>query len=190
MTPDEQALFIQLWEHEAQYPQIAEIMHISYGTVASRARALQQRGLIQPRPRGGHKPAPTLAPVQSPVQMTDTGAEQIMDTGAVSSVDIGAVHELDTGAVQRLDRLEGEVQGLVRVVQSLVDRLNHPPVTPVQITALPHYPKGKAVRWNLWILDAIRDEIVARAEARDMSASQVVQELLWKGLHERDVSTP
>jgi hypothetical protein len=28
----------------------------------------------------------------------------------------------------------------------------------VQITALPPYPKGKAVRWNLWILDAIRDD--------------------------------
>lgn len=182
MTPDEQAVFIQLWEHEAQYPQIAEIMHISYGTVASRARALQQRGLIQPRPRGGHKPAPALAPVQNPVQATDTGA--------VSRVDIGAVHGLDTGAVQRLDRLEGEVNGLVRVVQSLVDRLNHPPATPVQISALPSYPKGKAVRWNLWILDAIRDEIVALAAEREMSAIQVVQEMLWKVLKERHTSTP
>jgi hypothetical protein len=29
--------------------------------------------------------------------------------------------------------------------------------TLVQTTALPPYPKGKAVRWNLWILDAIKD---------------------------------
>jgi hypothetical protein len=45
-------------------------------------------------------------------------------------------------------------------VQAVIDRLGHPPVqTPVQITALPPYPQGKAVRWNLWILDAIRDEL-------------------------------
>jgi DNA-binding transcriptional MocR family regulator len=33
-----------------------------------------------------------------------------------------------------------------------------PVQTPVQITALPSYPKGKAVRWNLWILDAIKED--------------------------------
>lgn len=52
------------------------------------------------------------APVQRPVQETDTGA----------------VHDLDTGAVQRLDRLENDVQDLWRLVQSLVERLDHPPV--------------------------------------------------------------
>ena len=54
--------------------------------------------------------------------------------------------------------------------------------TPVQITALPPYPKGKAVRWNLWILDAIRDELSALAAERDVSPSQLVQERLWKEL--------
>src|SRR5262249_39224827 len=83
------------------------------------------------------------APVQTPVQKTDTGA----------------VQWFDTGAVQRLDRLDAEVQGLTTLVKALVDRLEHPPgPTPVQITALPSYPKGKAVRWNLWILDTIRLE--------------------------------
>jgi hypothetical protein len=27
------------------------------------------------------------------------------------------------------------------------------------MTLLPLFPKGKAVRWNVWILDAIRDEL-------------------------------
>jgi hypothetical protein len=27
------------------------------------------------------------------------------------------------------------------------------------MTLLPLFPKGKVVRWNWWILDAIRDEL-------------------------------
>jgi hypothetical protein len=52
--------------------------------------------------------------------------------------------------------------------------------TPVQITALPPYPKGKAVRWNLWILDAIKEQISTLAAERDLSPSELVQEYLWK----------
>lgn len=55
----------------------------------------------------------------------------------------------------------------------------------MQITTLPPYPKGKAVRWNLWISDAIRDELAGWAAERDISPSQLVQELLWKALHDR-----
>jgi hypothetical protein len=62
--------------------------------------------------------------------------------------------------------------------------------TPVQITALPPYPKGKAVRWNLWILDAIRDDLAALAAERGVSPSQLVQELLWKALTDHRSSTP
>jgi hypothetical protein len=58
----------------------------------------------------------------------------------------------------------------------------------VQITALPPDPKGKAVRWNLWILDAIRDELSALAAERDVSPSQLVQELLWKELRREYVT--
>jgi cbb3-type cytochrome oxidase subunit 3 len=54
--------------------------------------------------------------------------------------------------------------------------------TPVQITALPPYPTGKAVRWNLWILDVIRDKLTSRAAERGCSPSQLVQELLWRAL--------
>jgi hypothetical protein len=57
----------------------------------------------------------------------------------------------------------------------------------VQITALPPYPKGKAVRWNLWILDAIRDELMTWATERDISPSQLVQEVLWQVLSAREV---
>ncbi len=87
--------------------------------------------------------------------------------------------------------LEQEVQGLRLLIQSVVDRLDHPAVqTSVQITTRPPYPKGKAVRWNLWILDAIRDELATRAAERDISPSQLVQELLWTALTDRRSSAP
>jgi hypothetical protein len=71
-----------------------------------------------------------------------------------------------------------------------MDRLDHPPVqTPVQITTLPLYPKGKAGRWNLWILDEIRDEFATLAAERGVSPSQLVQELLWKALTDWQAST-
>jgi hypothetical protein len=101
------------------------------------------------------------------------------------------VQTFDTGAVQRLDRLEIELYGLREVVKSLVNRLDHPPVqTLVQITALPPYPHGNAVRWNLWILDAIRDEIATLAAQRDISPSQLVQEILWKARTEPRLTMP
>jgi hypothetical protein len=179
MTPADEATFITLWQQGASYTAIAQALGCPLGTVASRAHTLAHQGKLQARRRGGASPRPqhqaATAPVQTPVQS--------IDTGAVSSVDTGAVQPSDTGPVQRLDRLEDEVQGLRHLVQALVDRLDHPPVqTPVQITALPPYPKGKAVRWNLWILDAIRDELSALAAERDVSPSQLVQELLWKEL--------
>jgi hypothetical protein len=191
MTPDEKAHFIELWQQGASYCDIAQALGCALGTVGSRAAALVAQGKIHPRPRGGNYPRskaqvrqqPSPPPVQRPVQT--------IDTGAVHSADTGAVQPFDTGPVQRLDRLEDEVVGLRRLMQSVMDRLDHPPVqTPVQITALPRYPKGKAVRWNLWIVDAIRDELAALAAERGISPSQLVQELLWKALTDRRPSTP
>jgi hypothetical protein len=93
--------------------------------------------------------------------------------------------------VQRLDRLEDEVVGLRRLMQSVIDRLDHPPVqAPLQITTLPPYPQGKEVHWNLWILDGIKDEISVLAVARQLSPSELVQEYLWKVLPDHRSSTP
>jgi hypothetical protein len=55
---------------------------------------------------------------------------------------------------------------------------------------LPPYPKGKAVRWKLWILDTIRAEIASLAAERDLAPSQLMQEVLWQWLTERRRSTP
>jgi transposase len=180
MTPRDERKFIAFWQQGLSHEAMAQRLGYPVGTIKSRAHRLQQQGVIQSRGRGGR---PGLVPVQTPVQATDTGA--------VHSVATGAVQTFDTGAVQRLDRLEEELQGVRYIVQSLVERLDHPPVqTPVQITTLPPYPKGKAVRWNLWILDAMRDELAALAAERDISPSQLVQELLWKALSDCRSSPP
>jgi hypothetical protein len=172
-----EAEFIHLWQAGTPQAAIAQALGIPIGTVKSRSHTLQQQGTIQPRPRGG------LVPVQRPGQTIDPGAEH--------SADIGAGHGFDTAAVQRLDQLEVEVQGLTTLVQSLVERIEHQPgQTPVQITTLPPYPKGKAVRWNLWILDVIREEIASLAAQRGISPSQLVQEWLWKALGERRTAMP
>jgi hypothetical protein len=192
MTPAEEQEFIRFWTQGLETAEIARRLGIPPGTVSSRAHVLQLQGKIQPRPRGGahsrrvvqaRQAGSSTPPVQQPVQT--------FDTGAVHSADTGAVQSFDTGPVQRLDRLEEEVQGLRHLVQSVIDRLDHPPVqTPVQITALPPYPQGKAVRWNLWILDAIRDELATWAAEREVSPSQLVQELLWKALTDHRASPP
>jgi hypothetical protein len=195
MAQEWEAEFIRLWNAGTETAEIARRLGIPQGTVSSRANALQKRGLIQPRPRGGPhsrrvaqaRQAEAPAPVQKPV----SGPVQSLDIGAVSSADTGAVQPFDTGAVQRLDTLEQEVIGLRQLMQAVLDRLDHPPVqTPVQITALPPYPKGKAVRWNLWILDAIRNELAQVAAERGISPSQLVQEFLWQVLTDRRLSTP
>jgi hypothetical protein len=184
MTPAEEAGFIALWQQGLETAAIAAQLGIPPGTARSRAYALQQQGKIQPRPKGGKRrrtntPAPVQRPVQRPVQT--------IDTGAVPSVDTGAVQNLSAD----VDRLKGELQGLRQLVQSLIDRLDHPPVqTPVQITALPPYPKGKAVRWNLWILDVIKEQLSTLAAERDLSPSELVQEYLWKALTDQSSSTP
>jgi hypothetical protein len=117
-------------------------------------------------------------PVQRPVSR--------LDTDAVSSVGTGAVQAFDTGPVQRLNAVEQEVQGLRLLMQAVLDRLDQPPVsTPVQITTLPPWPKGEAVRWNLWLPRSIRDELTTWAAERSIPPSQLVTELLWQALRGR-----
>ena len=104
----------------------------------------------------------------------------------VSRPDTGAVQALDTGPVQRLDALEEEVHGLRLLMQSVIDRLDRPAVSaPMQITTLPPWPKGEAVRWNLWLPKSIRDELTTWARERGVQPSQLVTELLWKALNDR-----
>jgi hypothetical protein len=57
MTPADEAEFIALWTQGLETATIAQRLGIPKGTVQSRAHRLQQRGLIQSRPRGGAYPS-------------------------------------------------------------------------------------------------------------------------------------
>jgi hypothetical protein len=148
------------------------------------------------------EPIPVQRPVHDSTPSLDTSAENGADDSAdesqvlfipptpvqtaVQRFDTGPVQILDTDAVQRIDQLEDDVRQLTHMMRSVMDRLNDLPVqTPVQITATPPYPRGRSVRWNLWVLEPIRDEIATLAAERDVSPSQLVQEVLWKALSER-----
>jgi transposase len=56
MTPADEAHFIALWTEGLEITAIAQHLGIPKGTVQSRAHRLQQRVLIQPRPKGGAYP--------------------------------------------------------------------------------------------------------------------------------------
>ena len=53
MTPADEATFIALWTQGLATAEMAERLGVPRGTIQSRAHRLQQRGLIQPRPKGG-----------------------------------------------------------------------------------------------------------------------------------------
>jgi transposase len=85
MTPAEQeATLIALWTQGLEIAAIAQHLGIPKGTVQSRAHRMQQRGLIQPRPKGGDyqrqraKAGLTYTPGQKPGQSIDTDMVVIM----------------------------------------------------------------------------------------------------------------
>jgi len=42
--------------------------------------------------------------------------------------------------------------------------------------------RGKSIRWNLHLSEGLRERIKARAKARGLQDSQMVEELLWLAL--------
>jgi hypothetical protein len=177
MTTADEARFIALWQAGTETAEIGRQFGIPRGTLSFPAHTLLRQSKLQLRPKGGPFP-------RQRAQGRDSSSTLVQRP--VQSLDTGVVQTLDTLPVQRLDRLEDEVQGLRRIVQSVVDRLDHlTGAAPEQITALPPYPPGKALRWNLWILDALRDEPSTFATERGISTSQLVQEFLWEALTER-----
>jgi hypothetical protein len=183
-------LFDRLKTQGLSMPRISAKMEIPLRTLERgvRARKQTQHGLSVS--------TPVQTAGQTPVHPRDTSAATSAESDepvqtAVQSIDTGPVQSLDTGAVQRLDQLEEVVHRLAHVVGSLMEHVNQTSVqSPVQITALPPYPKAQADRWNIWLNRAIREEITTWAMEREISPSQLVQELLWKALNDRSVAMP
>jgi hypothetical protein len=128
-----------------------------------------------------------LTPSQLLRVWCERGAKEVLNPEAVQTSVQTPAQRQDSRAVQRMDRLEEGLEVVAQAVRSLADRVNQMPVqTPVQISALPAYPPGRSVRWNLWMLEPIRDELMALAAARACAPSSLIQELLWKALRSED----
>jgi hypothetical protein len=56
VTGNDEARFIALWQQGVETPAIARALGLTFAAAQSRARRLQRRGLIAPRPRGGTYP--------------------------------------------------------------------------------------------------------------------------------------
>jgi transposase len=57
VTGNDEARFIALWQQGWETKAIAQALGLKWTTAQSRARRLQERGLLQPRPRGGTYPS-------------------------------------------------------------------------------------------------------------------------------------
>jgi hypothetical protein len=188
-----EAEFMELWRTGVDTAEIARQLGIPQGTVSSRAHTLQRQGKIQPRPRGGaHSRRVAQArqeppPVQSSAEQG--GAEQsgaaLVPSPAVSSA---AIIDLLRQTLARLDTVEHDLKAL---------REDRPPgagqSSAVQSSAEPPAlapEDAKAERWNLWVPRGLRRQIEARAQARGVAPSRVVQELLWQALNDQHTSPP
>ncbi|MGH8066996.1 MAG: helix-turn-helix domain-containing protein [Candidatus Entotheonellia bacterium] len=72
MTPTDEARFIELWQEGLTTQSIAQRLGIPEGTARSWANTLQQRGLIQPRPKGGARVRSTAAHAGTPASQPTT----------------------------------------------------------------------------------------------------------------------
>jgi hypothetical protein len=127
MTPTEaEALLIELWNQGLEIAKIARRMGIPKSTVQSRAHRLQQRGLIQPRPKGGAYPSQrvkvrqdsTPRPVQSSVGQPPTA---LVPSPAVPSA---AIIDLLRQTLARLDTAEQDLKAMSSYRQAVDVRFN------------------------------------------------------------------
>jgi DNA-binding transcriptional MocR family regulator len=183
MTPAEERRFIRLWQAEASYREIAQALGCALGTVGSRAAALVAQGKIRPRPRGGAYPRQKAQAALAGVSLDTSGvsARVSPDTSRRSARVSRRVSD-DTPPVQYLPPNQGELspllhdilQELRHLTGALADRVS--PDTPLPAE------RGKSIRWNLHLSESLREQIKARAKARGLQDSQMVEELLWLAL--------
>jgi DNA-binding Lrp family transcriptional regulator len=188
MTTADEAQFIALWNQGLEIAAIAQRLGIPKGTVQSRAHRLQQRGLIQPRPKGGAYPRrKALARQDSTGVSTDTPG-----VSAQVSPDTPPMQYLPPGQGEMLPLLHDILQELRHLTGGLAARVSSDtsgvhrdtPRVSAGVSARTPLPaeRGKSVRWNLHLSEGLRERIKALAAARGLQDSQMVEELLWLAL--------
>jgi DNA-binding transcriptional MocR family regulator len=167
--------FIQLWQQGATYRAIAQALGCPLGTVASRSAALAAQGKIQPRPRGGayssqrrQAALARVSPDTPPVQYLPPSQDDMRPLLTDILLELRQL----TGALA--DRVSPDTPGVHRDTPRVSTGVSARTPLPAE--------RGKSVRWNLHLSEQLRTCIKARAEARGLQDSQMVEELLWLAL--------
>ena len=185
MTPDEEAQFIELWKAGAPYLHIAEMMKIPTGTVGTRARALQQRGLIQARARGGSKRQPARRDPESPQGPAPPApAPPAPAPPAVTFVAVPEIHEI-LSIVKDLQARVGSLEQ-TRVPPALPapPAANAPPATPAP--PVPPVAERKDIQqWTVRLSRALIEHLKAVAYERRVPPSHLLEELAWHALKDQ-----
>jgi hypothetical protein len=188
MTPADEARFIALWQQGLSQDAIAQQLGIPIGTVKSRAHMLAHQGKIQARPRGGAYPSRRVKARQDSSRVsTDTpGVSRRVspDTPPVQYLPPSQdeMRPLLQDILQELRQLTGALAARVSTDTPQVSRDTRRVSDGVSArTPLPA-ERGKSVRWNLHLSEQLHTCIKARAEARELQDSQMVEELLWLAL--------
>jgi hypothetical protein len=153
---------------------IGQQLGIPCGTVSSRAKRLVDQGKIEPRPRGGAYPRQKALAWQGDAGVSsDTPLVQCLppNQSELSPLLHDILQELRhlTGALAA--RVSPDTHGVSGGVSDGVSGC----------TPRPH-ERGKSVRWNLHLSEALRERIKAMAASRGLQDSQMVEELLWLAL--------
>jgi hypothetical protein len=210
MTPADQE-FITLWQAGWETAAIAAHLGLKATTAQSRARRLQQRGLIQPRPRGGAYPSQQALARQG--SGTGDGVSQQTpgvppQTPRVSKgvsprvskpvpVEVLPSLPASSGSPEMTPLLQEILQELRTLTRGLAGRVSDqtPPVSH-STPQVPHRvservslgvsigAREKTERWNLHLPSDLIAQTKTRAQALDVHPSELVAEVLRRWLAE------
>jgi Winged helix-turn-helix DNA-binding len=185
--------FIKLWNAGTETAEIARQLGIPTGTVSSRANALQKRGVIQPRPRGGphsrrvvqarqaETPTPTRgAPAPSPAEPPATSSLPAREAPAITMVAVPELREL----INRFSALEVRVAFLEEGTRGTTRDAPAPAQAPAA------HPRVNIKQWTVRLSQALIDAVKVEAKTQGKEPSHLVEELLWTALSDRRPVTP
>jgi hypothetical protein len=191
MTPADEARFIVLWQQGASYAVIAQALGCALGTVGSRAHTLAKQGKIQPRPKGGSyprqqamarqgDPPATPAPHATPTAPAPPAPQVTPAPPAMTFVAVPEIQDM----LALMKDLHARVIALEQT--RVPPALPAPPATPAPPTA----DRKDIQQWTVRLSKALIEHLKAVAYERRIPPSQLVEELVWKGLTAHHPSTP
>jgi hypothetical protein len=179
MTPAEaDAQFITLWEQGLETAIIAERLGIKATTAQSRAHRLQQKGLIEPRPRGGDYPSrraqarPEDPPATPPRAPAPAAPASTRAPPAITGMAVPEVRELIhivKDLVSRVAALEAGTRGATR-----------DPPAPASPPAA--HPREHIKQWTVRLSQPLIEAVKTQAATKGKEPSHLVEELLWLAL--------